>query len=68
MSGIRHSRQLKRGELSYRALARNRDARGWRGSDNVNRVLNSLSRFVIPRFNRIRNNRIAHSDTSYSRG
>ena len=28
IGGIGHSRQLKRGELSYRALTRNRDARG----------------------------------------
>ena len=65
---IGHSRQLKRGELSYRVSTRNRNTRGRRGGDNVNCVVNSLSRFAVPRCNRIRDNRIAHNDTSYSRG
>ena len=63
---IGHSSQLKRGELSYRALARNRNARDGRGGDNVNRV----GVFTRPNEegNRIGDNCIAHGNTSYSRG
>ena len=66
MSGIRHSRQLKRFELGHGVSARNRDTRGRRGSNNVNRV----GVFTRPKEgrNRVGDNRVTLGNASHSRG
>ena len=63
---ISHRRQLKRGELSHGVSARNRNARGRRGGNNVNRIGNRSRLAVTPR-NSILDGRITHCNTSYCR-